>query len=92
MKFIDLEVLCSKTKTSHPDSYYNVLENLNIETDKEYYWKTVSFNVKPLDEEMFAIEARESNKEHSIINFYGSNNDVIVNITVEELKKKLNVT
>lgn len=90
MKFIDLEVLCSKTSTSHPDSYSSLLEELNIETDKEYYWKTVLFNVKPLEEEMFAIEARESNKEHSIINFYGGDNSVIINMPVEKLKKKLN--
>lgn len=87
MKFIDLEVLCEKTETSHP-GYSDLLEELNIETDKEYYWKTISLNYDPLKDEVLMIESRKDNDDQSVISFYGSSS-IVVNMSVEELKKKL---
>lgn len=90
MKFIDLEVLCEKTETSHP-GYDSLLEELNIETDKEYYWKTIFLNYDPLKDEVLMIESRKEHEDQSVIAFYGSNS-IVVNMNVEELKKKLNET
>lgn len=87
MKFIDLEVLCEKTETSHP-GYSDLLEELNIETDKEYYWKTICLNYDPLKDEVLMIESRKDNDDQSVISFYGSSS-IVVNMPVEELKKKL---
>jgi hypothetical protein len=94
MKFIDLEVLCQKTETSHPESYSNVLKDLNIDLDEtEYYWTKLSLNYDPLKEEMLGIETRKDNENHSVITFYGGDTSIIVNMTVDELKEKLkNVT
>lgn len=90
MKFIDLEVLCEKTETSHP-GYSDLLEELNIETDKEYYWKTIFLNYDPLKDEVLMIESRKDHDNESVIAFYGSTS-IVVNMPVEELKKKLNET
>lgn len=90
MKFIDLEVLCEKTEASHP-RYSDLLEELNIETDKEYYWKTISLNYDPLKDEVLMIESRKDHDDQSVIAFYGSTS-IVVNMHVEELKKKLNET
>lgn len=86
MKFIELEVLCVVTEDS---SYNSLLNELNIASDKDTYWKNISFNLTQLEQEIYAIEDRKDEPLQSVITFYGNEATIVVNRTVKELKKLL---
>jgi hypothetical protein len=89
MKFVTLPILCELE--DEDTSYNDLLDELNLQGDKERFWKDISFNKKILEEEMLSIEPRKNNEENSLMTFYGGST-LIVDLNLKELKDALNDT
>lgn len=92
MKFIKLEILCSKEDSSENDSYKNVLAELNIKDDEDdSSFKEFYINIKTLEDECLYIYSKPSNENETIIEFFDSRS-CVVNMKKEDLIELLNDT
>lgn len=95
MKLIELEVLCQTSQEVEGDeSYKNVIADLNLiaSDEEEQFWKSIYFNIKMLEDELFNIEPRvDHEKDHCVLSFFDGRT-LIVNQSKDTLAKLLDDT